>query len=231
MRVAAIAYLNAEPLVRGLPWPVDRMLPSAMTAGRLHAYDLVLAPVMLALACPEWELVLDAPAIGCCGAVGSVRLEFAPGYDIASATQFALSPESQTSNQLLRVLLAMCWGRSAVILSAAMNDRDAHAQLIIGDRALQTPAGPGALDLGGVWHAWTGLPFVFACWMRRAGVTIDACALCRVRDQNLATLAEWFPQASHLHHFTTQLVYDFGPTQHQGLALFREHVGRDAKSD
>ena len=230
MHVAAIGYRNAEPLVRGLPWEIARLLPASMTADRLRDYDLVLAPVMLALANPDWEILRESPAIGCCGAVGSVRLECAPGCDIASATRFAFSPESQTSNCLLKILLAFYWHRALEQLQFVDRQQDAHAYVVIGDRALQEPAGPGAIDLGGTWHTWTGLPFVFACWMRRPGVNVDQRMLCQIRDTNLADLQSWLPahsvRATHLHHFTQQLKYDFGPSQHQGLATFREYVRR-----
>ena len=58
-------------------------------------------------------------------------------------------------------------------------DREPHeARLIIGDAALvlrgesrprsptiMQPSYPFAYDLGEVWKAWTGLPFVFAVWV------------------------------------------------------------------
>ena len=42
--------------------------------------------------------------------------------------------------------------------------------LVIGDAALLLPASgqyPVEVDLGEAWHAWTGLPFVFAVWAAR----------------------------------------------------------------
>ncbi len=235
MQVAAIGYLNAEPLVRGLPWQVERLTPVQMSLVRLGGFDLVLAPVVIAFESQEWEMLLDAPAIGCCGAVGSVRLEFAPGYTIANATRFAFSTESQTSNRLLQVLLAFYWRRplhtveffSPAQQAKALEAEAPHAWVVIGDRALQESPGSHAIDLGQTWHEWTGLPFVFACWLKHPGIVVDAAELCAVRDRNLATVAEWLPGASraeHLPYLTKQLVYDFGPKQHQGLACFREYL-------
>lgn len=119
MRVAVVGYINALPLTWGLPWPIDRLVPAALAGDALQAYDLILAPVVTAWESPAWEILNDAPAIGCCGAVGSVRLEFTLGKDLATALTFALSPESRTSNLLLAVLLREYWGkRDAGLYSA-----------------------------------------------------------------------------------------------------------------
>ena len=65
--------------------------------------------------------------------------------------------------------------------------------MLIGDRGLR-PAGRKfafSWDLGEEWNRWTGLPFVFALWVARAGVEADglAQALAAARDEGLTQLA------------------------------------------
>jgi chorismate dehydratase len=55
--------------------------------------------------------------------------------------------------------------------------------LLIGDKVINdapaVAAWPHQLDLGEEWHAWTGLPFVFATWLVRADA--DEATRARVR--------------------------------------------------
>jgi chorismate dehydratase len=77
---------------------------------------------------------------------------------------------------LTRILCARHWGIAPVFTPAepdlpVMLAR-ADAALVIGDPALEIdPARFGAvkLDLGQAWQAMTGLPFVYAAWVGRAG--------------------------------------------------------------
>lgn len=236
MRIAAVRFLNARPLLHGLPWDTTLLLPAEMTPTMVAPFPLILAPVVLAFQDPRWHYLLEAPAIGCCGAVGSVRLECAPGHDLTTVRRIALSPHSQSSNALLRILWQRYWQRDpAAVEWIAPNGEPladhvpADAQLIIGDEALTCAPGPHAIDLGQAWHEWTGLPFVFACWMATDSIDPSwAPQLCRTREHNLANLSTLLENDSHTvhEHFKQQLSYEFGPTQHQGLARFREEYSR-----
>jgi chorismate dehydratase len=81
-----------------------------------------------------------------------------------------VTPETATSIQLLRVLLAL---RYQVTPRAWVGpDEPCDAVLLIGDRAIRAlTSGPRracVTDLGLEWVEWTGLPFVFARWGVRA---------------------------------------------------------------
>lgn len=234
MRVAGVGFMNAWPLVLGLPWPVAPLLPAAMTPERLRAYDLVLAPVMATLGDPDWALLPTAPAIGCRGAVQSVRLDCAPGHDVASIRRVGLSPESQTSNALVQVLLAAYWQRPVGTVKFGIALPDADAEVIIGDRALQTTPPAHSIDLGAAWFDWTGLPFVFAAWFHRTDRPLApdiAAHLCAARDHNLAHLdallsTQGLAPEAYRAYFRERLHYAFGPAEHAGLARFFSEVKR-----
>jgi chorismate dehydratase len=71
-----------------------------------------------------------------------------------------------------------------------------EAVLVIGDAALLLASSgqyPVEVDLGGAWHDWTGLPFVFAVWAaRRAASPVQVgmvhAALTTSRNWGLAHL-------------------------------------------
>ena len=81
----------------------------------------------------------------------------------------AITDETSTSAQLLRVLLAHKYGVQPREYVALEEPHDAY--LLIGDSALRSKTGdpsfPFLYDLGQEWHEWTGLPFVFARWIAR----------------------------------------------------------------
>lgn len=110
-----------------------------------------------------------------------------------------LTGESSTSVRLVRLLLEVrhgvrpgVWertdlGRPAILSPAPGHGTstppdlpaDVQAALVIGDTALRwarrAPAGFAVgMDLAAAWHAWTGLPFVFARWGVRRSVPAPA---------------------------------------------------------
>ncbi|MCZ6891679.1 MAG: menaquinone biosynthesis protein [Chloroflexi bacterium] len=100
-----------------------------------------------------------------------------------SGASIAVTGETSTSAQLLRVLLTHRFEvrpREYVTL-----EQPHDAYLLIGDNALRRKGGdpsyPFLYDLGQVWYDWTGLPFVFARWIVRKTVASDIWR--RLRDQ------------------------------------------------
>jgi chorismate dehydratase len=95
---------------------------------------------------------------------------------IETVESIALDAESRTSNALVQVLCQRVWKVAPRFLAGhrgldeALLQCDAAVQ--IGDKALfaEPPAGTLVYDLGGVWSAATGMPFVFAAWFSRADV-------------------------------------------------------------
>jgi chorismate dehydratase len=184
VRVGAVAFLNARPLVHGLErWPerfeIRYDLPS-VCARLLHerAIDLGLVPSIEYLRDDEYCAVPDA-AITSDGPVRSVAL-FTP-VPLERVRSIALDTSSRTSAALLRILCARRFGiRPAFIEHRPAIDEmlaAADAALVIGDPALlvdHEARGLCKIDLGAEWQALTGLPFVYAFWTGRPGALTTA---------------------------------------------------------
>lgn len=184
IRVGAVTYLNSRPLLFGLEqgrgshrlqihYDVPAVLAEGMAAGEL---DLALLPSIELARITGLELV---PGLGIAtrGPARSVRL--VAKCPVSAVETVALDPESRTSNALVQVLFARCWRSRPSFregwrtLDEALDHCDAAVR--IGDKALfePLPAGLHVYDLGEVWTAATGLPFVFAVWAARPQI-VDA---------------------------------------------------------
>jgi chorismate dehydratase len=158
----------------------------------LALYDLV--PRAVAVAAADGEI--DAgpvPLVECFGLQD--RFEPVAGFCLASVqhtrssllystrpiaaltgAHIGVTDEAATALRLLDVLLRL---KYQVQPAAYVPLQTAHdAFLLIGNQALRQRRGaPGfayTYDLGAEWHAWTGLPFVFARWLVRKGVDAKA---------------------------------------------------------
>lgn len=201
LRLGAVSYLNAKPLVYGLAarapqfeivYDVPSRLADALCSGQL---DVALVPSIECARNPDYVAISDA-CIACRGPVLSVKLfSRKPMRTIQS---LALDAGSRTSVLLARILL---WERYRLrpSLSWLSIDRGpaataADAVLLIGDRAIRPSQAEfvDCWDLGDQWFRWSELPFVFARWLARPG--IDTCGLDEIlgatRDSGVAHLEE-----------------------------------------
>jgi chorismate dehydratase len=195
VRIGAVGYLNARPLVYGLDrHPRFRLrfdVPSEC-ARLLHAHgiDVGLIPSIEYLRGGPYRIVPDL-AIASRGPVASVALYTTkPMADVRS---IAMDTSSRTSVALVRVLCARLFRIEPAIESRGP-DLDAmlahcDAALIIGDNALFLNSSEvEKIDLGAAWTRMTGLPFVYAFWAGRPDA-LEACdvnALQRARDEGVA---------------------------------------------
>jgi len=242
--LGVVSYLNAVPLVDGLPGDVESRGadPSVLARWlREGAVDAALLPVAEALAGGVGPF-LGRHGIACDGPVESV-LAFLP-RPVPPASwpeRVVLDPASRTSVRLLRVLLERRFGLHPRYTTAAEPGPDPAAApdaatLVIGDRALlrRRAWGGGVLDLGQAWHDWTGLPFVFARWTARAGLPAARCdALARMLDGvaargmlRLDVLAETHGPSHGLsveearRYLREAIRFPIGPAEEAGLARF-----------
>jgi chorismate dehydratase len=91
------------------------------------------------------------------------------------------------------------------------------------------------IDLGLEWTSWTGLPFVWACWVGRAGALRpdDVAALGAARDAGVAqsdrVALEYFrDQPQHqeraVRYLRDNIKYDLGGAERAGLELFYRYA-------
>ena len=244
LRVGAVQYLNNRPLVHGLATDgIDLVydLPSRL-ADRLAAgtLDVALIPSIEVFRTPGHTIVSNA-CIGCRGPVMSVKLFFRTAP--RSVATLAVDEGSRTSAALARILLAERHGvvpRVTVLpIGSTLDDTDADAVLLIGDRALgpgPNRVGGGSVqvvwDLGDEWCRWTGLPFVFAVWTARGGVDAReiAGALEAARDAGVANLAAIAAVEAAGHGLTVpqclgylrdNLHYHLGHDEQRAVEMFR----------
>lgn len=199
IRLGAVNYLNARPLVFGLELRPDLFAlqfdPPSKCAALLHgrAIDLGMIPSIEYQRGHEPYLIVPGMGIVSDGEVASVAL-FTRG-PVGAIRTVAADTSSRTSNALLRIL---CYERLAIDPEFVPMPPDPEAMLrrcdaalLIGDPALfldAAAAGLTKVDLGTEWTAHTGLPFVWAFWAGRGGaVSREGLeALAAARDAGVA---------------------------------------------
>lgn len=241
-RIGAVNYLNTRPLIYQFDQHLPDAelildLPSRLADGlRDGRYDVALIPSIEYFLGQDYTIVSDA-CIACQGPVLSVKLFFRvpPG----KVRTLALDEGSRTSAALARVLLHQRFGLTPELESLPIGnsllDTNADAVLLIGDRSMHSPGQrfEAVWDLGDEWFRFTGLPFVFAMWIARAGIDASAVetGLARCRDagvSSLPTIAEQeafalglsVPQC--LAYLRDNLYFYLGPRELQGLRKFHE---------
>jgi chorismate dehydratase len=249
VRVGAVSYINAKPLYHrltefapGVELSMD--LPSRL-ADRLALGELDVALI------PSIEYfrgarlgyeVLPGFAIAARGAVRSVKLF--SRVPLGQIDRLALDAGSRTSQALARVWLDACHGvRPSQVellpMGVPVEESLADAVLMIGDRSMAVSGATfhTVVDLAEAWNTWTGLPFVFALWVVRAGVDLGDLpgALARSRTEGLAHAADLAAEhgprlgldvATCVDYLTRALSYDLGEPELAGLHLFAREAAR-----
>jgi chorismate dehydratase len=245
VRLGAVSYLNARPLVYGLE-SVPRFdlrydIPSEC-ARLLHALeiDVGLIPSIEYLRGPGPYAFVPGPAVTSRGPVASVAIY--TRREPRDIRTIAMDSSSRTSVALATVLLRRQFGIAPEEVSMAPNIEAmlarADAALMIGDEALfldHDAAGARKIDLGELWTASTGLPFVYAFWAGWPGAVSpeDAASLQRARDQGVAhpdaVAAAYYPddarrQAVASRYLRDNIRYYLGYEELEGLWTFYRYA-------
>jgi len=251
VRLGAVGYLNARPLVYGLDlvprFEVRYDVPSEC-ARLLHeaTIDVGLIPSIEYLRGGPFRIVPDL-SIASRGPVASVAVYTTkPMQDVRS---IALDTSSRTSIALVGVLCARLF-KIEPTLQARGPDLDdmlarCDAALIIGDNALlldyekyevrSTKHEVEKIDLGEAWTTMTGLPFVYAFWAGRpdALTSADVDALQKARDAGVnqpeAIARAYFPdapehQAVGARYLRDNIKYYLGDEERAGLEAFYRYA-------
>lgn len=203
-RIAASYYLNSAPLIwsfmRGSHRRSARLLTDAAPArcADFLARGLVEAALVPVIEYQRLNGVALVPGV-CVGArreVQSVVL-VTRGAGLEEVETIALDTSSRTSAALVEIIFREYVGRAPRLLPAApdlarMLDENSAA-LIIGDPAMTFPReGLHVYDMAALWRGFTGLGFVFAMWMARAGAesAVAAVDFAAARDEGLRSVEE-----------------------------------------
>jgi chorismate dehydratase len=201
VRLGAVDYLNARPLVYGLELRSDlfslRFDVPSKCAALLHegSIDVGMIPSIEYLRGSDYRIV---PGLGIIsdGPVASVALFTMRPMD--GIRSIAADTSSRTSYALLKILCVERFGIDPEFQPMAPNAeamlQRCDAALLIGDPALfldYRRLGANKIDLGEEWRALTGLPFVWAFWAgRKDALSPEAVkALIVARDQGITASA------------------------------------------
>lgn len=245
IRIGAVVYLNARPLTWALDraperWRIRYDLPSACSS-LLHAgeVDLGLVPSIDYLQSTDYRLV-PGVAIASRGPIASVALYSRVPVDRIRC--IALDTSSRTSVTLIRVL---CRHRFAIEPAFVPHGPDLAAMttacdagLLIGDPAFDADheaLGLTKIDLGEVWTAMTGLPFVYAAWTGRAGaigsVAIEALQAAQADGvRAAAAIAAEYGRGDPVRtaraaaYLRDNVRYGLGPDEAAGLQQFLDYA-------
>ena len=108
----------------------------------------------------------------CIGAEGNVKsVILASNVPLKDIKKVYLDYQSRTSNMLAQVLARLHWKINVDFAFSQVGYENKitsdTAGVIIGDRALELQNNyKYVYDLAGEWFKFTGLPFVFACWVK-----------------------------------------------------------------
>jgi len=192
---------------------------------------------------PGSYLLLPDISISSVGPVKSVLLFSRLPIERLNNKTIGLTTESDTSVNLLRILLArnFCFQNRFERTTLALPDalEQFSALLLIGDAALREGMkrrGCHVYDLGELWYEFTGLPFVFALWIatreaaERKGeemklLSRELLAAKRIAYDSYAAIAaasrerEWIEQESLVAYWRT-ISYDLTPRHLEGVSTF-----------
>ncbi|WP_193318141.1 MULTISPECIES: menaquinone biosynthetic enzyme MqnA/MqnD family protein [Streptomyces] len=264
-RVGHIQFLNCLPLYWGLArtgslldLELAKDTPERL-GERLVAGELDLGPVSLMdyLRHADELVPLSDIAVGCDGPVMSCVIVSQVPLDRLDGARVALGSTSRTSVRLARLLLSDAYGVAPDYYTCppdlGLMMREADAGVLIGDAALRASLhdaprlGLEVHDLGAMWHAWTGLPFVFAVWCVRRAYLAEHPEMVREvhraflssRDLSLTEVAKVAEQAARwedfdasvLERYFTTLDFRLGERQLAGVAEFARRVGAEDALD
>ncbi len=222
-RVGVVSYTNVAPLNWSLePWPshggeaqfsygVPAELNAALAADEI---DLTLISSIELIRNRHRYRALPDFSIATLGPVYSVMLFHRPEWRELTGQRIAVTDQSATSVELLRVLLEADGVEAELVPTPGGLEEllgTADAALLIGDAAFKEavrhvaprPSGPRGrgisgvsrideglrvTDLGEAWYRLTRLPFTFAVWASSAGVRPSAELVRAFREARYAGL-------------------------------------------
>jgi chorismate dehydratase len=172
--VSIVNYYNTTPFLYGINHSgfksqinLELDIPS-VCAQKLKSkqVEIGLVPVAILPELKSYQIITDY-CIGAIGKVDSVKL-FSE-RPLEELTHVLLDYQSKTSVTLVQVLNKHFWKKNIQFINASEGFENqitgTTGAVIIGDRTFGLVSHPYQYDLSEEWQNFTGLPFVFACWV------------------------------------------------------------------
>ena len=238
LRISAVSYMNARPFVYGIEnsgflksYSLSLDIPS-LCARKIKndQADIGLAPVAVLSELKNYFIIPDF----CIGSNGPVRtVMLYSEVPLKKIQTIYLDYQSKTSSKLIQVL-AKYWWKISPIFAQTENGYEnkiegISAGLIIGDRNFSLPRKfKYVYDLSEEWKLFTGLPFVFACWIANKKLPEEtALAFYKslkfgVENKNavIKDLAKYHNEKTMRSYLTRSIDYNFDQDKHTAMNLF-----------
>ncbi|MFN2454367.1 MAG: menaquinone biosynthetic enzyme MqnA/MqnD family protein [Pyrinomonadaceae bacterium] len=185
-RIAASSYLNTAPLIWSFQQGTRQRDVQLITdTAPSRCAEMLLRGEVAAALVPvvEYQRAFDLLIVPdvCVGARSNVRsvVLVTRGIELKEVRSIALDTSSRTSAALVQVIFREFLNVKPKLVPRPPDLRgmlkECDAALIIGDPAMIFSREEFFVyDLAGLWRARTGLGFVFAMWMTRAGYAAEA---------------------------------------------------------
>jgi chorismate dehydratase len=235
--------LNSEVFYQDFPLDLVELqvlVPSALSrAARRGEVDVGPVPLVTCFELEEQFMPLGDFGIAVKERAGSVLLFSKKPIEALAGSRIAITGESSTSVRLLKILLRQRYGIRGVQY-VATTDLHTDAILLIGDAALNNrkglPSYPRVYDLGELWIQWTELPFVFARWIVRRDLNLEARdflvkllakslerGLKRI-DSIAAARTDLSMSVDEVREYLHGFIYEIGPREKDAIVLFRSYL-------
>ena len=247
VKVGAVSFLNTKPLI--YPLVADSQFPGSeaielslevpsrlATELRNGDLDVGLIPIIEYFRTDIAYKIIQGISICSRGPVLSIQL--LSRVPIPTLRSVALDTSSRSSRALVQIVLAEKYNLQPEFHSCPPTidpqEADTDAVLLIGDAALRRlGATDYTLDLGAEWTAWTGLPFVYACWVARGDVELGQVpqTLLNAKECGIDKIPEiiqiesqrlGFPESLCRDYLTKHIFYELGDAEIAGLKKFYE---------
>lgn len=180
VKISAISYLNTIPFVYGLEQCFkNNEIELTLEVPSLSAQKLIskqaniaLVPVAVLPLLPGNKKILNY-CIGANGIVKTVLL--VSSKPLQEITSIHLDSDSRTSVELVKILAKHYWKIDVQWLPLSLDKLpESEAAVIIGDKTFHhSDQFVYKYDLAVEWKRFTGLPFVFACWVSVTDLPAD----------------------------------------------------------
>jgi chorismate dehydratase len=241
LRISAVSYLNTLLFVYGLKHSgfINQALLSldvpSVCADKLISgeADAGLVPVAAIPLIKNATIITDY-CIGADGAVQTVLL--VSRKPLSQIQAIYLDLDSRTSVALAKVLAKEYWNIQPQwnALNTDPGSDSIEAAVLIGDKTFNLPAGFTYIyDLGAEWKAFTGLPFVFACWVVNREISAaqekemnDAFAFGLAHKEQAIDAQDNLPisKARLLDYLNNSISFNLDDLKRQALELFLEKI-------
>ncbi|MFF2887594.1 menaquinone biosynthetic enzyme MqnA/MqnD family protein [Paenibacillus sp. NPDC057967] len=253
--IGEIDYANAWPLfkgferqVKGLDYEMIARVPSELNR-LLSAGELDISAISsfsYGQYCDDYVL-MPGLSVGSIGRVHSLLLFMKEPLEKRKPRKIAVTTTTATTINLLKIIMTMRFGiepeyvRAEPDLKAMLKDSD--AALLIGDPAITASwhtEGLHVLDLGELWHNWTGFGMAYAVVAaRRSAVEKHGSELRAIYEAMLAVKAHnqhntgplieracatIGGESSYWETYFRSLQYDFGDKLQAGLSLYFQYA-------